>query len=200
MHNITSLVSVQARVGTNTYNKGGVKYDIYRSIAHDGYDPRSRVHDIALVQLRGLIRWNSQTAAIALSDIADAEAGVAVKLAGWGATTQPKSDAKGKSSELLQVLSTRIVANAQCKARLNSVNMGRLLQATNVCAGGTEGKGACHGDLGSPLVGPGNDLVGLLSFGSLPCGSRVPDVFTRVYKYVAWIKSTIRNKQIKDRN
>lgn len=42
------------------------------------------------------------------------------------------------------------------------------------------------GDSGGPLVAD-DVLVGLVSFGMLPCGSGYPDVFTRVFYYRKWI-------------
>ena len=57
-----------------------------------------------------------------------------------------------------------------------------------VCAGGEEGKDACKGDGGGPLVcqdqtGAWN-LVGIVSWG-IGCGKRdVPGIYTKVCKFV----------------
>lgn len=42
-----------------------------------------------------------------------------------------------------------------------------------------------QGDSGGPLVADGVQ-IGIVSFGS-PCARGVPDVFTRVYRYLDWI-------------
>ena len=43
-----------------------------------------------------------------------------------------------------------------------------------------------QGDSGGPLVANGEQL-GIVSWGT-PCAKGKPDVFTRVYSYVSWIK------------
>ena len=61
--------------------------------------------------------------------------------------------------------------------------------------GGEEGKDACSGDGGGPLVCPGPDgrmeLVGLVSWG-VGCGERgLPGVYTNIAQYTNWILDTI---------
>lgn len=189
MRPFTFLVVVEARVGSHVRNEGGFRTDIMRSLTHEQFEPRSHRNDIALLHLRDPIRWNVRTAPIALPDAADLVVGAAAKFVGWGAQTQ------------LQVLATRIVSNEHCKVKLNSIGLDGYVRLTNICTAGKDGKGSCSGsDLGSPLVGPGDKLVGLLSFVHNKCGSDKPEVFTRVYKYVPWINATIRWQEDRDRN
>lgn len=61
---------------------------------------------------------------------------------------------------------------------------------TMLCAVGDEGKGACFGDSGGPLLDPKNNvLVGVTSFGSNPCG--VVSVFSSISDQWQWIRHTI---------
>ncbi|CAF4836921.1 unnamed protein product [Pieris macdunnoughi] len=50
-------------------------------------------------------------------------------------------------------------------------------------------QGICQGDSGGALVHNGT-VHGITSW-NIPCGRGVPDVFTRVYKYLDWISTTI---------
>nr|KAF6407060.1 kallikrein related peptidase 13 [Molossus molossus] len=62
-----------------------------------------------------------------------------------------------------------------------------------LCAGTQEGgKDSCEGDSGGPLVCNGV-LHGIISWGDFPCGQpNRPGVYTRVSKYVPWIRETIQ--------
>ena len=69
-----------------------------------------------------------------------------------------------------------------------------------VCAGGEDGKGSCQGDSGGGLFIRKEKIVdekrpwyllGIVSFGKSSCGAGIPEVYTRVSKYVRWIKEKI---------
>lgn len=49
-----------------------------------------------------------------------------------------------------------------------------------------------QGDSGGPLVAD-NEQIGVVSWG-IPCARGRPDVFTRVYSYIDWIKDHTENK------
>lgn len=76
--------------------------------------------------------------------------------------------------------------------RLNfSVTSDELdLEGGSVCVMGPEGTTACSGDSGGPLIQHPNILIGVVSWGSLPCGIG-PNVFVNVGHYVKWIKSAV---------
>lgn len=64
-----------------------------------------------------------------------------------------------------------------------------------ICAGGEAGKDSCKGDSGGPLMyenGRTYEVIGLVSFGPRYCGQEdVPGIYTNVYEYNPWIRSTI---------
>ncbi|EAT38237.1 AAEL009843-PA [Aedes aegypti] len=67
------------------------------------------------------------------------------------------------------------------------------IHESNVCAGTRDGlSNTCSGDSGGPLVQIKSglfELVGIVSWGRMPCGSPyAPGVFTRVSYYTDWIK------------
>ena len=86
----------------------------------------------------------------------------------------------------------------QCNEDLN-----KNLDDTHFCAGGELGKDSCNGDSGGGLFSDlieGQDktgldrkweVVGIVSFGSRRCGNGKPGVYTRVSKYLQWIKQTM---------
>lgn len=60
-----------------------------------------------------------------------------------------------------------------------------------MCAGG-EGKDACQGFGGAPLVVHENGIymqIGIMSFGSDNCGGRkIPSVYTSIAHFASWIR------------
>uniref|UniRef100_A0A1Q3EV90 Putative trypsin-like serine protease n=1 Tax=Culex tarsalis TaxID=7177 RepID=A0A1Q3EV90_CULTA len=73
-----------------------------------------------------------------------------------------------------------------------------ILEQSNVCAGPTDGsRSGCSGDSGGPLVkqldGGAVVQIGVVSWGSLPCGMpNRPTVFAGVAHYIDWIEEQLR--------
>ncbi|CAH1401152.1 unnamed protein product [Nezara viridula] len=72
------------------------------------------------------------------------------------------------------------------------------LPVTQLCFR-TPGKGGCFGDSGGPVVwlDPETNrytLLGLVSFGSPKCDTKIPTVNTDVSAFIPWIRSTIQSK------
>lgn len=103
-------------------------------------------------------------------------------VAGWGRTTDDKSD----PSKVLMEAEINIVDSSQCYAGQDILHPGMI------CAKAL-GKDSCQGDSGGPLICH-NQLAGLVSWG-YQCGNRnYPGVYTDVYKYnnfsaIPWRKS-----------
>ena len=60
-------------------------------------------------------------------------------------------------------------------------------------------KDSCSGDSGGPLIARTKDgaegvmyLEGIVSFGSSSCSGSVPGIYTRVSKYIDWIRENIK--------
>ena len=78
---------------------------------------------------------------------------------------------------------------------------GFTLTEDQVCAGGEPGKGSCGGDSGGGLFTRKEGaeaeeeepwyLLGIVSYGKPTCGVGVPEVYTRVSKYVDWINDKL---------
>lgn len=101
----------------------------------------------------------------------------------------------GKPSDVKLKALIPLFENQVCKDRLK-VNV----VPSQLCAGGVDGKDACSGDSGGPLMRKieSSDtpqaqwfLEGIVSWGS-GCGKPgYPAIYTRVPSYIKWILDTI---------
>jgi len=102
-------------------------------------------------------------------------------LVGWGMTEE------GRGSPVLKDTDTNWIQPKSCI--WNMYGMATDNQMCFIDSGymNTAG-GACNGDSGGPAV-CGGYLVGLTSFGQNGCHVRYPQVYTRVSRYMDWIKA-----------
>ncbi|CAG9788071.1 unnamed protein product [Diatraea saccharalis] len=134
-------------------------------IVHPGYEQKIFRHDIALIMLKDEIKYSVTAAPICLND-------------------------KPEIVSRQQLLDVPLVSLEHCERIFGEtvpVHEGQL------CAGGEEGKDACSGFGGAPLLLMRNNVyvqVGIVSFGSENCGSEgVPSVYTNIAHYHDWIVS-----------
>ncbi|XP_011504800.1 PREDICTED: chymotrypsin-1-like [Ceratosolen solmsi marchali] len=132
-----------------------------------------------LLQVQELIQFNDYQKSIDLPDrdIADDDSGV---ILGWGAITHPQNT----YPEYLQKSFMRIFPINYCY-RLYDFKM----HVGQICAVNQEGVGPCMGDSGGPLVIDGK-VAGVLSI-SLPCATGIPDIYTKVYYYLNFIRQIL---------
>lgn len=76
----------------------------------------------------------------------------------------------GKYQNILKEVDVPIISHNQCEQQLKNTRLGYTYQLNPgfVCAGGEEGKDACKGDGGGPMVCERNgvwQLVGVVSWG-----------------------------------
>ncbi|XP_065359812.1 uncharacterized protein LOC135953755 isoform X1 [Calliphora vicina] len=109
---------------------------------------------------------------------------------GWG---KDAFGDQGKYQNILKEVDVPILSHHQCENQLRQTRLGYSykLNPGFVCAGGEEGKDACKGDGGGPLVceraGVWN-VVGVVSWG-IGCGQvNVPGVYVKVSHYLDWIR------------
>ena len=164
---------------------------------HERFFAGSLHNDLALVRLALPVAWSSlpQVSPICLPPPSQLPApGLTCWVTGWGQDAfQPGAELQAR----LQEVDLPAVASQQCQAALQRAGLGSRfrLHPGWLCAGGEEGKDACTGDGGGPLVcpGPGGSLVlaGLVSWG-VGCGEAgVPGVYTNIATYVDWIHETV---------
>jgi len=106
---------------------------------------------------------------------------------GWGS--------EGEFQAILKETQVPVMPKGVCQDILRTTKLGTAYSLSKgmMCAGGEEGKDACKGDGGGPLVCRGSSkeyiLAGVVSWG-LGCGERgVPGVYVDVPHYIDWINS-----------
>ena len=192
--------TVDVRIGQNdieereTYD---TRADIRRVKIHERYREKGSsgkltpLHDLAIVTLSQVV--NSQLVEpICLpegdKDVSEYEdQGV---VAGWGHTSSSRFD-NTVSRLRYAKLDTYDVETCRDKYEY-FVGRDKFDITDRMICGGNDKTDACSGDSGGPLMFLHNyrwELYGVVSFGPTRCGnSDLPGVFTRVDKYLDWIK------------
>jgi len=161
--------------------------DIYaaqRIVNHPQYNRRSRFNDICLIRLSRDVVETPNIRFISLYTGADQPIGAKVAISGWGET--PNSDF---SDDLLTV-NTNIMNNNNCADKT------KFIMDDGTFCGGQGADDACDADSGGPAFisqGGQNLIVGIISAGiGGNCGSKDTWTrYTRISRYVTWIRTTI---------
>jgi len=184
-HCVRSYTFTYAAVGTHYYSgtSDGQRIGIAKTTVHPSYDSQTLKYDFAIVELKTAVV--SPITPIKLR-LTRPTAGTTGTAAGWGATATADF-----SNELMQV-DVPISTDSDC------THAGADIK-TQMCAGGVVNKDACFGDSGGPLTIKRistDVLVGLVSGGSVSCGTDVPSVYAPVSLVGAWINSTVAGSTI----
>ncbi|KAF2882272.1 hypothetical protein ILUMI_23892 [Ignelater luminosus] len=164
-------------------------------IVHEYYHARTKNNDIGLLKLADNITYSDYIRPICLAsrNSASLSPGLKLVVSGWGMVEN------GTNSNLKLKTDVPLVHNKKCKEVAERNNFGQAWIGLNqMCAGGEEGKDACRGDSGGPLMrsytNPNDGIVqwyqeGIVSWGMM-CGNN-PAVYTNVRKYRSWILSQL---------
>jgi len=182
------------------------KSEIYRDASHEVSDifiherfyAGSLHNDIALIRMRHKINWDAvpHVSPICLPNPQwQPMKGEKCWVTGWGKDAFLQ---QGEYQAVLQEVDVNIVDPKSCQHALRHSGLGNRFRMHHgwLCAGGEEGKDACSGDGGGPLVCGTNSgspavLTGLVSWG-VGCGEAgVPGVYTNIPAYLNWIRETI---------
>jgi secreted trypsin-like serine protease len=119
--------------------------------------------------------------------------GVRCWVAGWG------KDGKGGKFQVIQnKVDVPLMRSSECQRKMKTAlgrDAGRdfQLSESEVCAGGEQGKDACDGDGGAPLVCQSKDnrwnVVGLVTWGVDCARKGVPGIYANVYNMLGFILS-----------
>lgn len=177
---VVRLLSV--RVGTSIINSGGQIIKVRHVKVHEDWKIKGMINDIALIYLESKpqVQYahpiNLPTKNIIIPNKAE------ISVTGWGATQEG-----GAIAQILQEVIVPYVPLERCRYlyRHSTVEVTDVM----MCAGvdGTGGKDACQGDSGGPAVYRGK-LVGIVSWGRGCARALFPGVYTRIDKYLDWIK------------
>jgi len=187
--NAKNLKVIVGEHDTLDHTDNATIHDVKNMVVHPKYDLRTLENDLAVLTL---------AVPIDLSDVAkpaclptrtsrrEFKAGLEFVVSGWG-----KLKFNGDQPNVLHSVPVPHVTHKECKKAYNGSLHGNMMCAGNVEEGGID---SCQGDSGGPLTKhyPKLDrtkLVGVVSWG-VGCGLKGnPGVYTRVDKYVSWLKS-----------
>ncbi|XP_042863533.1 chymotrypsin-like protease CTRL-1 [Penaeus japonicus] len=155
---------------------------------HENYNQgTSRDNDIGLIELEQDVVFDR----VEIAPACPPESGrsyenVDAVISGWGL------DENGLLPNILQRAEIKTIPTSTCRAQYSN----DAITANMICAGAA-GRDSCLSDSGGPLMtynGFSWVLIGLSSFGPVPCGdpSRF-GVYTRVGNYIPWIINKIGN-------
>lgn len=185
-------------IGT-TCNEPPLDVPVEELISHPKFNSTTFENDIALLRLANPVNFTNYIKPLCLPSNQNTDtSGIVFDFAGWGQTAQnaPKSNVKQK-------ITLRGVTYDYCRAKYNETNPPRQIYDSQLCALGEFGRDSCRGDSGNALVGyvapkgeiPHYYLAGISSYGVNKCGTDGwPGVYTRVTKYVDWIKENLKIK------
>ncbi|XP_053698575.1 trypsin-1-like [Sabethes cyaneus] len=145
-------------------------------------------NDIALVKLQSSLNVQDHFITVCLPTPGKNFAGMEGTVTGWGKLSN------GTLSQTLQRVTVPIMTNQQCK---KSAYRASRITDNMMCAGYPEGgRDACQGDSGGPLqVGDASqrEIVGIVSWGEGCAKPNYPGVYTRVNRYLQWIKNNAKD-------
>ncbi|GFR16481.1 proclotting enzyme [Trichonephila clavata] len=158
---------------------------------HEQFDPRTYKNDIAVLRLSRTVRFHDDISPVCLPFDSLYNYNLTGKISyvtGFGTTAF-----NGPSSDVLMEVGFDIQSQDLCRKAYE-----RELNITEeyLCAGMMDGsKDSCQGDSGGPLVAVGKEnkyyLVGVVSFGKLCAQPGYPGVYTRVTKYLDWLRTNL---------
>jgi len=174
-----------------------VDYKVDEVVVHRDFYAGMLHHDIALLKLDRFVdsQRYPHISPICLPEAYSNFEGQTCHVTGWGKDAFGKI---GNFQKILKKVEVPMVGKRTCEHALKDTRLGRSFRLHDgmICAGGEEGKDACKGDGGGPLVcreGGRYQLAGVVSWG-IGCGERgVPGVYVDVAYYSDWIIENTRH-------
>ncbi|XP_068978139.1 phenoloxidase-activating factor 2-like isoform X1 [Bombus flavifrons] len=172
------------------------EYSIKQISIHSQFNSANLQNDVAVITLNSTVPISSSpninTACLPTGIPA---ASTRCWVSGWG---KDAFGTNGKYQSITKEVDVPIVDQSICENALRQTRLGRsfmLNKNSFICAGGEQGKDACTGDGGSPLVCQfGNNqwqVVGIVAWGIGCATSNIPGVYVNVYNYIPWITQQI---------
>ncbi|GBP15039.1 Trypsin-1 [Eumeta japonica] len=172
---------------TTTTESSAIMRAVSAIIRHRSFDADSYNNDIALLKLRKPVTFSNIIKPVCLPPSGVDPAGKEGVVVGWGRTSEG-----GQLPAVVQEVRVPILSLAQCRGMKY-----RASRITNnmLCAGRAL-TDSCQGDSGGPLLlqdGDRYQIVGIVSWG-VGCGRPgYPGVYTRVTRYLPWLRANLRD-------
>ncbi|XP_074141109.1 chymotrypsinogen B-like [Sminthopsis crassicaudata] len=144
-------------------------------------------NDITLLKLATPAHYQDNVSPVCLPSVSDDfPEGTTCITTGWG---KNKQDARRRLN-ILQQAALPLLSNTKCKTF-----WGNIIKDSMICAG-ANGISPCMGDSSGPLICKKKGtwtLVGIASWGNFSFSTNSPFAFTRVTKFIPFIKETLDN-------
>ncbi|XP_063631800.1 phenoloxidase-activating enzyme-like [Cydia splendana] len=189
---------VETAGGGKKCTDGAISIPIEKFTVHPDYTKNvNRQNDIVLIKLARMAPYTDFIRPICLPSLditQKAPKKLYMTVAGWGAV-----NASSFESNILRRVHVPYVDFYLCRHAYNKTQFNVQLSNGQLCAGG-KNRDSCRGDTGGPLMllkGQTTELAGIVSFTITPCGREdIPGVYTKVFAYNDWIKTTIENDEL----
>lgn len=177
-------------IAISTCSDPVVDVNIDQQTPHPYFSSSNGNNDIGILRLEKDVAYTDFIRPICLPavDVPPPPIGTSMTVSGWGATEQ------GNQADIKSKIEIPLISNSDCEKTISKYTR---ITPNQVCAGGVEGKDACKGDSGGPLMRTYVDDTsqwyqeGVVSRGR-GCGMKgFPGVYTRVARYVNWILNII---------
>jgi len=180
--------SLRLRVGSTYHDVGGVLKAVRHIMVHDNFSsPVENDNDIAVLTLQFPLTFSENVRRIALiTPDTQLPANATVVLTGWDTAENEQSF----SNNVLQGAPFQVVDHSECVSAHGQLDGQPRVTDNMICAASPQA-GTYSEDAGNPLVViayQGVALYGLSSWGGCSDNSH-PEVFTRVNRYIDWIRS-----------
>ncbi|XP_067419630.1 acrosin-like [Emydura macquarii macquarii] len=160
---------------------------VKKAVLHQGYNPRKKTNDIALVQLDHPVTFDDFTQPACLPNTRMAVTTFSpCYISGWGTTTQKTMD----TVDILQEAKVHLIDSAMCNS---SRWYNGAITRNNLCAGYKRGDfGSCQGDSGGPLmckdeVTSRYYVIGITSWGQDCAQAYKLGRYTSTQPFLEWI-------------
>ncbi|KAJ8924902.1 hypothetical protein NQ315_001059 [Exocentrus adspersus] len=169
-----------------------IERDIQSVHVHPEFYAGTLYNDVAILRMDKPVDWTKHPhiSPACLPSPHDDYTGTRCWTTGWG---KDAFGDYGKYQNILKEVDVPVVNHAVCQRQMQQTRLGYdfKLHPGFICAGGEEGKDACKGDGGGPMVcerGGTWQVVGVVSWG-IGCGQvGVPGVYVKVAHYLDWIR------------
>ncbi|KAL7293352.1 hypothetical protein TKK_0013122 [Trichogramma kaykai] len=184
-----TVVAGKHNIRTREPTEQRVRVADYR--VHDAYEGPVTPYDIALLKLARPLkldgRYVDRIDLPAPYSEPDSDAAV---LSGWGSISRGM---RRLMPSTLRKVALPIVDLRTCADMFASADPDSdfKLAESNLCTGpGFRRASSCNGDSGGPLVANG-EVIGITSWGSVPCDGGSPVAYTKVSYFVDWISDVM---------
>lgn len=183
-YNTVSPSNIEVRTGSTRFEHGGQTSKVKRIVKHPEFNPFTRDHDIALIELKSPVYVDPVRPVTWEHEAALACPGTLAAVTGWTPT-----EVCGQTAVMLSKVAASIVNPDVCRNAYDDDPITENMLCSRSAAEDDEG---CQADNGSPLVvenGRGGYVqAGIVSWGNDCNTPELPTVYTRLANHVDWME------------